>query len=112
MRRPRVVPPVALLLGSVAYIYNTFNNIAELRGSKAIANTTYGEIRGAKNTARNGRVYFEFLGIPYASPPVGHLRFEVNSFIGDLRSLQNHFFLNLPWNCFLKFYVTIATGST
>jgi hypothetical protein len=79
MSRPRAVPPVALLLGSVAYIYNTFNNIAELQGSTVIVDTTYGQLRGSKNTARNGRIFYEFLGVPYASPPVGDLRFEVIS---------------------------------
>jgi len=77
MSRPRSVPPVALLLGSVAYLYNTFNHIAELPGATVLVDTNYGQLRGSKSTARNGKIFFEFLGIPYASPPVGELRFEV-----------------------------------
>ncbi|XP_013140270.1 PREDICTED: esterase FE4-like [Papilio polytes] len=35
-----------------------------------------GLLRGGKSTTNNGFEYFEFLGIPYAKPPVGDLRFK------------------------------------
>lgn len=47
-----------------------------------IVSTTTGKLQGFAATSRNGQKYFQFLGIPYAQPPVGRLRFEViNSYI-------------------------------
>jgi len=40
--------------------------------------TKYGELKGIKSISRGGREYYEFLGIPYATKPTGHLRFEVS----------------------------------
>lgn len=37
-----------------------------------------GYIRGSYKNSFNGRRYRAFEGIPYAVPPVGNLRFEVN----------------------------------
>jgi len=81
MARPRPVQPIALLLGSVAYFYGTINNIVEIPGSSVVVDTNYGQLRGFKGTARNGRTFLEFLGIPYAQPPIGDLRFEVSKAI-------------------------------
>lgn len=39
--------------------------------------TQYGDLKGIRSVSRGGREYFEFLGIPYATPPIGELRFEV-----------------------------------
>ena len=59
----KTVQPIALLLGSVAYLYNTFNNLAEYPGSTVIVDTTYGQLRGSRSSARNGKLFFEFLGV-------------------------------------------------
>jgi len=37
-----------------------------------------GKMRGTKMTSRNGRSFYVFLGIPYATPPVGPLRFKAS----------------------------------
>ena len=43
--------------------------------------TLYGRVRGTIRTLHflGGRQVERYLGVPYASPPVGHLRFEVGS---------------------------------
>lgn len=40
-----------------------------------IVDTPFGQLRGLVKTAANGKPYLAFLGIPYAKPPVGDLRF-------------------------------------
>lgn len=37
-----------------------------------------GKLRGRSETLLGGEVYYSFKGIPYASPPIGDLRFKVN----------------------------------
>jgi hypothetical protein len=37
-----------------------------------------GKMQGTKMTSRNGRSFYAFLGIPYATPPVGPLRFKAS----------------------------------
>lgn len=39
--------------------------------------TEYGLVKGIKKTSVLDCVYNAFLGIPYAKPPVGDLRFKV-----------------------------------
>lgn len=40
-----------------------------------------GTLLGGKSKSRNGTEYRSFLGIPYAKPPVGQLRFQVGLII-------------------------------
>lgn len=37
-----------------------------------------GKLKGLLLKSRNDTSYYAFYGIPFAKPPVGHLRFEVN----------------------------------
>jgi hypothetical protein len=37
-----------------------------------------GKVQGLVSTSRGGKEFYEYLGIPFAKPPVGNLRFEVN----------------------------------
>lgn len=41
-------------------------------------NISQGRLRGGKSKTDGGFEYYEFLGIPYAKPPVGNLRFKVS----------------------------------
>ena len=34
-----------------------------------------GKIRGKSGVARNKETYFQFLGVPYAEPPIGKRRY-------------------------------------
>lgn len=51
-----------------------------------VVETTLGKVQGFTSTSRSGRQYFSFTGIPYASPPVGELRFQVSEG-DDLQSI-------------------------
>lgn len=44
--------------------------------SEPIATTTQGQLKGITDTDLNGETYYKFMGIPYAKPPVGPLRFK------------------------------------
>lgn len=55
----------------VAYYLQRF-----IRTSDPIVQTQNGRVRGRVGISRNSREYFEFLGIPFAKPPVGNLRFQ------------------------------------
>lgn len=41
--------------------------------------TKLGNVEGTTLTARNGRPFEAYYGIPYAKPPVGDLRFQVHT---------------------------------
>ena len=40
-----------------------------------------GSVRGKRGQTRDGREYLGFFGIPYAKPPLGDLRFQVNKIL-------------------------------
>lgn len=44
----------------------------------ALVTTIYGPVFGSVETSKNGRPFNSFRGIPYASPPIGDLRFRVS----------------------------------
>src|SRR5688572_14161182 len=72
---PNVSPSqFTLLLSSLAYFSG---NLRLSPGNVYVeVDTVQGRVRGARSVSRNGRVYAEFLGMPYAQPPLGSLRFE------------------------------------
>lgn len=43
-----------------------------------IAETQYGKVSGIQKTSSINIPYVAFLGIPFATPPVGKLRFKVS----------------------------------
>lgn len=73
-----------------AYLYNTFKSTKQI-GKGPIVETLSGKLVGSIATSRTGKEFFEYLGIPYASPPVGERRFEVtlnNWFINIYKAFQ------------------------
>jgi hypothetical protein len=76
--------------------------------SNPIVQIYEGSIRGTTLTSvRSNRTFFAFMGIPYAKPPVGDLRFKVRKIISCsalkhspsfLCILKKHSFLYRPYN--------------
>lgn len=56
-----------------------------------IVTVSTGRVKGIVSKSRNGWEYFEYLGIPYAKPPLGDLRFEVTFFVLTIVTIK--FFL-------------------
>lgn len=52
-----------------------------LRGNPLLVETQSGKIQGVQSVSRGGKEFIKFLGIPFAQPPVGKLRFEVNKYV-------------------------------
>ncbi|XP_037793387.1 esterase FE4-like [Penaeus monodon] len=48
-----------------------------------------GAIEGSKSEAKGGRTFYSFLGIPYAEPPVGSLRFKAPVRAGEWEGVRN-----------------------
>jgi carboxylesterase type B len=44
-----------------------------------VADTEYGSVKGVRKISCLGTCFDAFLGIPYAKPPVGELRFKVGA---------------------------------
>lgn len=63
-----------LMLGFLVY-YN--NESFSQRVDGPLVKTKQGFVKGLTGVSRRGRLFYEYLGIPYARPPVGDLRFEV-----------------------------------
>ncbi len=85
--------PVLLFAGAVQYYGGVNEFVVELMsytyynyglihgGASVYAETKYGRLKGFTSVSREGREFYEFLGVPYASPPVGNLRFQVGTFL-------------------------------
>lgn len=54
----------------------------------AVVTIEQGTLSGTYLEARNGEKFNAFYGIPFAQPPVGNLRFKVNSVF--IKNRQNH----------------------
>lgn len=58
-------------------------------GERPLVTVSGGMVRGL-NTTEYNITYLEFLGIPFATPPVGALRFKVNNSIKREIKKKNH----------------------
>jgi len=75
-----------------------------------IRNTEYGKVRGVLEHVHHGKVVEKFLGIPYAQPPVGKLRFEVRllkfgTFYLVFEIIKYIIFIVLDCNSFTRRYI-------
>jgi len=50
--------------------------VAAVEAAEVIINTGQGKIKGKELKARDGSPYTAFLGVPYAQPPIGDLRWR------------------------------------
>lgn len=64
----------AIIILIIAYGYNLYTKKKE---ASPVIETRLGKIQGVVSTTRGGKTVYEYLGIPYARPPEGNLRFEV-----------------------------------
>ena len=48
-----------------------------------VVETKNGKLQGIISLSRDGREFYEWLGVPYAKPPVRELRFAVSYFSFD-----------------------------
>jgi hypothetical protein len=60
------------------------------QADRPLVNTTLGKVEGVWHTSEKGVKYAAFMGIPYAKPPIGKLRFEVklDLFFCNLKNSQ------------------------
>lgn len=55
--------------------------VVEEMSDFVIIATEYGKVRGIKKVSALNNAYCAFLGVRYATPPVGELRFKVSSIV-------------------------------
>lgn len=84
-----------------------FALLTNLGHSSIIVQTQHGPVEGTTRTSDLGREYFSFMGIPYAKPAEGVLKFRVSS--DWMFKIFVNFFLkswtDLAWKClFFKFH--------
>ena len=60
----------------VLYFFATVLSVAKSQSTNPIVSTEYGKIEGFRHTTPSGFETEVFLGVPYAAPPIGDLRFE------------------------------------
>ena len=55
----------------------------------ALVHTSCGTLEGFVHALGNGKSMDVFLGIPYAEPPIGELRFEVDAMLGRVNAEEH-----------------------
>lgn len=77
------------------FIFLTLSFYSSTIAAALKASTRYGDVEGFAYRMKSGEDANVFLGIPYASPPTGALRFEVNYFFTFENYLLCFFFCNI-----------------
>ncbi|XP_047122183.1 esterase FE4-like [Schistocerca piceifrons] len=62
--------------GDEGFSTDDMQAVIDVRGDDVIVTVENGDLRGVVATSLNGALYNQFLGIPFATPPVGDLRFR------------------------------------
>lgn len=63
------------ILITLSFVSSMCQLVATDTQNPLFLNTTYGSLEGKWMTSRSGREFRAFLGVPYAAPPLGNLRF-------------------------------------
>ena len=79
-----------LMLPLICLICNIFIvPSATTSNGSALVHTSYGTLEGFVHALGNGKSMDVFLGIPYAEPPIGELRFEVDAMLGRVNAEEH-----------------------
>lgn len=78
-----------------------------MASENTVVRVKQGELRGIIEETDYGDQYLAFRGIPYAKPPIGPLRFKVNSFKND-----NHDYHEWNLYCYIKSVNSIIIRET
>jgi hypothetical protein len=86
---------MAVALSLATYLYNSVLSgpasalISHRIGrDEPVLQISTGAIRGKYGVSREGREFVEFLGIPFAKPPINELRFEVLQQLHTLNAVK------------------------
>lgn len=95
---PAAVAVMAVALSLATYLYNSY---IRFHNGEPVISTSVGRLQGNFAKSREGRTYYEFLGVPYAEPPLGNLRFEVcpNYLCSQFRPANHFVFVNTDKKC-------------
>ena len=77
-------------------------------GQQPVVNTTLGVVQGTSVSLANGHVIDSFLGVPYAEPPVGDLRFEVSDLYIEIMKRRIYVYL-MYIEMYKYIYISIFT---
>lgn len=72
MAKTKLIVSALIVLAAVGYNYYKNKKVLS-----PILEISSGKLQGAVTLSRHGRQIYEYLGIPFAKPPVGNLRFEL-----------------------------------
>jgi hypothetical protein len=78
LQREEYAGDICRLQWQIAVLYLVLMTAAEARRD-CFVETIYGPVKGSTEKSRNGKPFCSFRGIPYATPPIGEIRFKVSN---------------------------------